>query len=734
MRLARKFWVFIILTLAAPTLIIALYAAWLVYANTEISQWRYLEKISDRIESEIMSVEQSYNKNSFEIAQSPYIRDKLYVYSKYWNRISRETLDFDLVPLADHVQQVCLSKDIEILALYRKTRDGYSKVLTFGKSLYVPETLLDREEETEFNSPLYLRHSDGIYMQILRTVLSGKDTVGLLLLQKGYTSTFFSRFAGQFNINIALISKGIVLYNTLAETNGDIISELADTENKRFKIRHSAKQYLSTHREFTLSGGVTGSLVLYSDTEAYESLGIPLIRKILFIAVGCILIPVVTFLVWGSRLVSGINSLVRATTRVSRGDFEHQVETGRDDEFGILRHNFNYMVTALKKNRDMLETRNLELQLKNSYIDAVFQSLLINIIVIDENFRIKIVSSSAESKLALPESTQGTDLFSIPPFTEQEAYLKSSIEKVLSDGDFRRLPTVELGEINYEIDLYPVKEDGKGSNTIVMVLLNITDQIETERALIRSEKLASVGQLAAGIAHEINNPMSVILNHVQLIRSGKLEKDEEEKFMDRISKEIKRVNGLIERLLQFSRDEPKESQFSVPAAVFNEVLNLFAPKKHESTDSGRPCILKPGSFNIARWYVEHEDRTVSICLTDNGFRYPVRCSSDSLKQVFFNIFRNALHAIDHDFGMIHIHIQSFIQETKIELTDNGKGIEEEYVDKIFNPFFTRNGNFGTGLGLSLCQTIIERTGGTINVNSKAGKGTTLTLNIPGEGG
>lgn len=732
MRLSRKLWLFIILTLVVPMLIIAVYAAWLVYVNTEMAQWRYLDNVYTRIETDIANLEDRYLADSVSIAQMPYVRDKLYVYAKYWDKISPATLAFDIVPLEDHLQQTGLYMDISTLAVYRKSTEGYAKVASFGRPLYLPETIFQNVQGQKFDLPVYYRYTDGIYMQIIREVLADGLPVGAVLLQKGYTAPFFSGYSAQFNVDLALISKNVVLYNSIPENDSSLLHAAAREESEKFKIEMNSIMYYTYSKEFILGNGVSGTLVLYLDAEELQHTGTSIVKKVLPIALGCILIPVVTFLLWGSRLVAGINSLVKATTRVSKGDLEYQVCTGGSDEFAKLQQNFNQMVLVLKKNRGVLESRNMELQLKNSYIDAVFQSLLINIIVIDEKLRIQIVSSNAESKLELPEEYMGEKLFELSPFREKTSFLKPRIESVWKTGTFKRLPPVLLGNANYEIDLYPVCEDGDAIKAVVMVLLNITDRIKMEHALLRSDRLASVGQLAAGIAHEINNPMSVIMNHVQLIQSGKLNKGDEDKFMTRISSEIRRIDGLIDRLLQFSREDSEKKDVTLIIPVLEDILNLFAPKKQEDKDAGKPCTVEEGGFNVGRWTVQYKDRPVNVCLTDTGESHTVLCGVDCLKQLFFNIFKNALQAIHHDFGMIHIHIRSFPKRTVIMLSDNGVGIGEEEMDKIFNPFFTKKRENGTGLGLSLCRNIVERVGGTVTAESDGNRGTTITLCLPGE--
>jgi len=732
MRLSRKLWFFIILTLVIPMLIIALYAAWLVSVNTEQTQWRYLENIYNQIENDIRNTEKRYLKEANDIAKIDFIVTKLYVYSKYWEKLSESIREFDIVPLEDFLKQSSLSRNLENLAVYRKSFDDYHKLISFGRSLFIPETIFKSIHNQKFGIPVYIRYSDGIYLQVMQKVYSESKAIGVIFLLKGYTASYFSGISAQFNVKTALISKNVIFYNSVPETDEQLLLSLSKTEESQQKLTIGSTRYLAYFKDFSLGNGASGTLVLYLNADEVQNAGGAMVRKILLISIGCLLIPVLTFLIWGSKLVAGIKSLANATTRISEGDFDHQIDMKRDDEFGILCQNFNDMVVALKKNRSILESRNIELQIKNSYIDAVFQSLLINIIVLDDDFNIRVVSSSAESKLALPRNPVGKKLFKITPFQKKASFFEKEIEESWRTGDFRRLSSVLLGSVSYEIDLYPVKENGNKVQAIVMVLINISERIKMERALLRSERLASVGQLAAGIAHEINNPLSVIMNHVQLIQSGKLNEDEENKFMTRISSEIKRVNGLIDRLLQFSREEKHQTELTYPLQILQDILNLFAPKKQENNYVGNPCVLTKNAFNAGRWTVNYKGRIINVCLTDSGNQIPIHCSADSLKQVFFNIFKNALQAINHDFGKIQIHINADKNMTEIKITDNGSGIEEGNLDRIFDPFFSVKRESGTGLGLSLSQTIIERIGGNISAESNSDQGTVFTISIPGE--
>ncbi|HVP19702.1 MAG TPA: HAMP domain-containing sensor histidine kinase, partial [Spirochaetia bacterium] len=227
---------------------------------------------------------------------------------------------------------------------------------------------------------------------------------------------------------------------------------------------------------------------------------------------------------------------------------------------------------------------------------------------------------------------------------------------------------------------------------------------ESKRMLVTSEKLAALGRFSAGVAHEINNPLGIVLNHVQLLRSGKLDEKERENFLGRMETEIKRVNRLLRNLLQHATDEELAFSDLSLDAVVAEVVQLFAPKLR----------LKGVRVEVA------------------PFPSPavVEGDSDAIKQVFFNLLYNAIQAIHHDHGVVRIEAQADSGGYRVRVCDNGEGMDEATRASIFQPFVTRKQGYGTGLGLAISQTIMKQHGGSIDATGEINVGTTVTLCFP----
>jgi two-component system NtrC family sensor kinase len=208
---------------------------------------------------------------------------------------------------------------------------------------------------------------------------------------------------------------------------------------------------------------------------------------------------------------------------------------------------------------------------------------------------------------------------------------------------------------------------------------------KAQKEIIKSEKLASMGRLATGVAHEIGNPIGIVLGYLELLNKGGLKEEEKQDFLNRIESEIRRISGIIRQLLDFSGpSNGKRTQTSLHGLV-TETINILKPQ---------PMMA---SINVN---------------TDlRAERDEVLADSDQLKQVFLNIIINA--------------------SVEIRFTDEGLGIPEQDLVQIFDPFFTtKEPGKGTGLGLSVCYRIIEGLGGTIRAESTVGKGTTIIIDIP----
>ena len=237
--------------------------------------------------------------------------------------------------------------------------------------------------------------------------------------------------------------------------------------------------------------------------------------------------------------------------------------------------------------------------------------------------------------------------------------------------------------------------------------MDITERKELELMLMQSDKLSAVGQLAAGIAHEINNPLGIILGFAQA--AAKKIKDSDALFLpiESIRREALRCKNLVENLLAFSRQSKTQmGEIDINETITNTLSIIEAQAKVKSVEIIKELDILP-------------------LLMGN---------QNQIQQVIINLCSNAIDAMP-DGGKITVRTRSgpVGNEKKIilEVEDNGSGIPEEVRGKMFNPFFTtKEVGKGTGLGLSLVYEIIQRHNGVIKVESDCGRGTTFTIILP----
>ena len=243
--------------------------------------------------------------------------------------------------------------------------------------------------------------------------------------------------------------------------------------------------------------------------------------------------------------------------------------------------------------------------------------------------------------------------------------------------------------------------------------LNIID-IETRRkteqqvrAIAQAEKLTSLGQLAAGIAHEINNPLTNASLTIQTLRTRLQGSEAGQALMDKldaVEKNIDKASVIARELLQFSRQ--KDSEF-IPCNINRVII-------------GALTLLH---YRLGSITVHNESGNVPDVMGD----------SVKLEQVFINVISNAVESMPMG-GEIAI-FSSYARETvQVRISDTGPGIPKEHLSRVFDPFFTtKDVGVGTGLGLSISYGIIRQHHGTIEITSETGKGTTVILSIPTEG-
>jgi signal transduction histidine kinase len=232
------------------------------------------------------------------------------------------------------------------------------------------------------------------------------------------------------------------------------------------------------------------------------------------------------------------------------------------------------------------------------------------------------------------------------------------------------------------------------------------DLERAQEQVIRSAKLASVGRLASGIAHEIGNPLTVMLGFFEILEGSDSLPPDARRYLASMRSEAERVNRIIRGLLDYARADPEPLETVVVGEVVDATVALLAPQK--------------------------PFRAVEIQVTVPADLPPVRANRDRLRQVLVNLLMNAADAIGDGPGTVNVRADRTAEGTvRLRVGDSGPGIDPSLLDFVFDPFVTtKEPGAGTGLGLSVCQGIVEGFGGTIRAANDPSGGAILEVILP----
>ncbi|MCZ7379966.1 MAG: ATP-binding protein [Candidatus Methanoperedens sp.] len=397
----------------------------------------------------------------------------------------------------------------------------------------------------------------------------------------------------------------------------------------------------------------------------------------------------------GNYLTKPIRTLVKGAEEIGRGNLGYKIETSsNDDEIQTLSNAFNQMSNSLHES--ISELRKLSVAVEEAP-DGIRITDLEGYIIYSNKATENILGFS-------PDELKGKHVteLNIDPDIGSKVILPSIKANGRWNGEL-----IQKRKDGKEIPLWlsaSIVKDRKGEPiAMVGIIKDITDQKEKEqleKQLLQADKLATIGQLAAGVAHEINNPLGNISLYTQMLLK-KTENGNTKEKLTIINDETNRAAQIVKELLDFARQsEPKLTLIDINKKI-EKVLGIMTP---QLKDIKVTTELEP----IPR-----------IC-ADSG----------QIQQVIINLLKNSIQSITKE-GEIMIKTAAKNDYVEISISDNGCGIPKEDLNKIFDPFFTtKEMGKGTGLGLSISYGIIKRHNGSIEVKSNIRKGTKLTIKLP----
>lgn len=379
---------------------------------------------------------------------------------------------------------------------------------------------------------------------------------------------------------------------------------------------------------------------------------------------------------------------------------------------------FAFLVTVYQRRASVALKEKVSRQ--EGYLSAILQNTVDAIIFIDNDNRVKLWNKGAEMLFGWTAEEMINSRFRrlIPPELDIDEELRRIREVVYTKGHVRNYQTTRMTKSGKRLTVSLSRtlirgDDGEplGSAAIVQ---DMTEKLEMDKHIYHTEKLASIGILAAGVAHEINNPLAIILGFTDLLKERFEEGSSEFEDLKTIEDNANHAKMIVENLLGFARvSEGLEDVVYVNGAletVMNIVKNTLMTKKIEMVTDIHPNLP------------------------------PVKGDAREFQQVIFNLINNSTAAMAEDGGTLTISAEAKDDWVHIRVKDTGAGILEEIRPHIFDPFFTtKKVGQGTGLGLSLCYGIVHKYGGRISFTSVTRddphdlpSGTTFTVSMPVE--
>jgi PAS domain S-box-containing protein len=423
---------------------------------------------------------------------------------------------------------------------------------------------------------------------------------------------------------------------------------------------------------------------------------------------------IIAVLLISSSITNPVKQLVQGAQSIAGGDLTQRIAINTKDEIGMLAGEFNKMTARLEESYSGLEQkineRTAELKESeekyresiNSANDAIFTLDINTAQIIDSNKKAESLSGYSKAELC---KLKLWDMYSIQD--------KSRLEKLWTQVKEAGSGTVH--DVNHK------KKDGSitpisisaslieygNSKYIQNICSDISERKRLEEQLVRTERLAAIGELAAEVAHEINNPLGGLQNFAKMIEREPANVQQTKEFTELIQEGLKRIEVIVKRLTTFS----KPHVLNMSCHDLNNIIESSLIFMEHRMESEKISMQKKLASNLPEVYVDF----------------------DNIFQVVINLLTNAFDSM-HDGGKLLIESRLCNEHdscVQFSITDTGYGINKGEEDKIFDPFFTtKDKGEGIGIGLAISKRIIEDHDGKIRVASSSGEGTTFTVCLP----
>jgi len=384
------------------------------------------------------------------------------------------------------------------------------------------------------------------------------------------------------------------------------------------------------------------------------------------------------------------------------------------EDLDILKTVSGYIAVAIENSRLYGRQREYteELALLKEFNESIVESVNVGLLAVDEDGRIIRCNSPFEQMMGLDrDKTVGKlveEVFDESFALNLENILGKSRWHLTEIRNAYKLHTYDKGgrSLILNVAVAPLRSVSNQQTGAIIVLENVSSRVKLEETLQQSEKLSSIGLLAAGVAHEVNTPLTGVSSYTQMLLGMIPETDPKHALLQKMQRQTDRATNIVGNLLNFSRtgnsDEFAETDIN---KLLNDTLQLLEPQ------------LRKSNIEIVKDYADDPPA--------------IFASGGKLQQVFTNLVLNARDAMFNGGTITLRTIVETDDSVMIEVSDTGEGIPAENLNKVFDPFFTTKGvGDGTGLGLAVSYGIVQEHAGTIQVESTEGEGTTFRLTFP----
>lgn len=554
----------------------------------------------------------------------------------------------------------------------------------------------------------------------------------------------------QADKNLSILEKISNIAEAYIYKDGEVFARYRrDSTNKsieRFEFEYEkvrfSKQFLHVYQPIIYKNEECGIVYLVVSTNFIQAM---INKNIIMMSVLVLVLLVVSILLANGMqrvITNPILKLISTMESISqKADYTVRIDRQTNDEIGSLYNEFNRMLQQISIREEERDLAGLELRKLQHYLSNIIDSMPSVLVGIDKQGRVTQWNLKAEEVTGIDaQNAHGKMLSDVFPRLSSEM---KNIKEAINTKKTKQEPKIaytQNNEIRYDdITIYPLITNG--IDGAVIRLDDVTDKVRLEEMMIQSEKMLSVGGLAAGMAHEINNPLagmiqnaSVVLNRLtQNIEANELAALELGTNMD-VIRSFMGKRKIIKMLVLIKESGARASQIVQNMLSFARKSDSRFLKNDISQLMEKTLDLAQNDYDLKKKY---DFKQIKIIKDYQADLPSIPCESSKLQQVFLNIIKNGTEAMannrkNNELSRFIIKIYKENTTVNIEIEDNGPGMEESVKKRIFEPFFTTKAvGEGTGLGLSVSYFIIaENHHGTMEVETTVGRGTKFIIKLP----